>query len=233
MLRIENLAVSYGAVRALEGVSMEVGEGIVCLLGANGAGKSTTLNAISGIVRPSAGRILFEDEDIAGMAPEKIVARGIVQVPEGREIFSEMTVFDNLRLGAYLRSDRKAVADDLERVLDYFPALRERLNQLAGRMSGGEQQMLAIGRALMAKPRLLMMDEPSLGLSPVLVENLFRIIERVRQTGVPMLLVEQNAQIALGVSGYGYILENGELILEGKSSALKANEAVREAYLGI
>lgn len=233
MLRVEGITASYGAVHALEDVHLRMGHQIVCLLGANGAGKSTTLNCISGIVQPVGGRILFEDEDITGMAPEQIVKRGIVQVPEGREIFSTMTVVDNIHLGAYLRSDKSAVADDFDMVLDYFPALKERLAQQAGKLSGGEQQMLAIGRALMSRPRLLMMDEPSLGLSPILVESLFDIIARLHRSGVPILLVEQNASIALAVSEFGYILENGEMILNGESEVLSNNEAVREAYLGL
>ena len=233
MLRVEGLTASYGAVHALDDVSLRVEGRIVCLLGANGAGKSTTLNCISGFMPPKAGRITFEDEDITGLAPDRIVARGIIQVPEGREIFATLSVRDNLQLGAYLRSDKAGVADDLERVLDYFPPLLDRLGQRAGTLSGGEQQMLAIGRALMSRPKLLMMDEPSLGLSPVLVDSLFEIIARVQQTGVPILLVEQNASVALAVSDFGYILENGEMILNGESKVLQNNEAVKEAYLGL
>jgi len=233
MLRVEGMTASYGAVHALADVSLKVDDQIVCLLGANGAGKTTTLNCISGIVVPAAGRIFFQDEEITGLAPEHIVKRGIVQVPEGREIFAELTVSENLKLGAYLRSDKASVSTDLDNVLDYFPALQERLGQHAGTLSGGEQQMLAIGRALMSKPKLLMMDEPSLGLSPVLVESLFEIILRVSDTGVPLLLVEQNAAVALAVSSFGYILENGEMILNGESEVLSNNEAVRKAYLGV
>ena len=233
MLRVEGLTASYGAVHALEDISLRVEGRIVCLLGANGAGKSTTLNCISGIVPPKAGRITFEGDDITGLSPDRIVARGIIQVPEGREIFATLSVRDNLQLGAYLRSDKAGVADDLERVLDYFPPLLDRLGQRAGTLSGGEQQMLAIGRALMSRPKLLMMDEPSLGLSPVLVDSLFEIIARVQQTGVPIVLVEQNASVALAVSDFGYILENGEMILNGESKVLQNNEAVKEAYLGL
>ena len=233
MLRVEGMTASYGAVHALADVSLKVDDQIVCLLGANGAGETTTLNCISGIVVPAAGRIFFQDEEITGLAPEHIVKRGIVQVPEGREIFAELTVSENLKLGAYLRSDKASVSTDLDNVLDYFPALQERLGQHAGTLSGGEQQMLAIGRALMSKPKLLMMDEPSLGLSPVLVESLFEIILRVSDTGVPLLLVEQNAAVALAVSSFGYILENGEMILNGESEVLSNNEAVRKAYLGV
>jgi len=233
MLLVENLTVSYGSVRAVNSISMEVGQSIVCLLGANGAGKSTILNCISGFVPPDAGRVVFEEEDITAKPPEDIVARGIVQVPEGREIFANLSVAENLRLGAYLRGDRSGVAQDLDSVLDYFPALKERFGQLAGRLSGGEQQMLAIGRALMSRPRLLMMDEPSLGLSPVLVESLFDIIVQICEAGVPILLVEQNASIALAVSTFGYILENGELMLKGETRDLRNDEGVKEAYLGI
>ncbi|MBT3790381.1 MAG: ABC transporter ATP-binding protein [Alphaproteobacteria bacterium] len=233
MLRVEGITASYGSVHALDDVSLTMGDQIVCLLGANGAGKSTTLNCISGIVQPKAGRIFFEDEDITGLAPEHVVKRGIIQVPEGREIFSSMTVGENILLGAYLRSDKSSTDDDLASVLDYFPVLEQRLKQQAGTLSGGEQQMLAIGRALMSKPKLLMMDEPSLGLSPVLVDSLFEIIGRVHKAGVPILLVEQNASIALAFSEFGYILENGEMILNGESAVLSNNEAVREAYLGL
>jgi branched-chain amino acid transport system ATP-binding protein len=233
MLRVEGLCVSYGAVRALDDISLAMGNQIVCLLGANGAGKSTTLNCISGLVPHSAGRITFEDEEITGLPTDQIVRRGIVQVPEGREIFSTLSVNENLRLGAYLRSDKGGIASDLDQVLDYFPALKERLEQHAGRLSGGEQQMLAIGRALMSRPKLLMMDEPSLGLSPVLVDALFQIIGQVHRAGVPILLVEQNASVALAVSEYGYILENGEMTVSGASQDLRNNTAVRQAYLGI
>jgi len=230
MLRVEGITASYGSVHALDDVSLTMGDQIVCL---HGAGKSTTLNCISGIVQPKAGRIFFEDEDITGLAPEHVVKRGIIQVPEGREIFSSMTVGENILLGAYLRSDKSSTDDDLASVLDYFPVLEQRLKQQAGTLSGGEQQMLAIGRALMSKPKLLMMDEPSLGLSPVLVDSLFEIIGRVHKAGVPILLVEQNASIALAFSEFGYILENGEMILNGESAVLSNNEAVREAYLGL
>jgi branched-chain amino acid transport system ATP-binding protein len=233
LLEVEGLSAHYGAIRALDGVSLEVGsEGVVCLLGANGAGKSTILNCISGVIRPSAGRIAFEGEEITGAAPETVVARGVVQVPEGREIFPQMHVRDNLMLGAYLRKDAAGIAADLERVLDYFPVLRERLGQGAGTLSGGEQQMLMIGRALMAKPRLLLLDEPSLGLSPLLIENLFAIIDRMHRDGMAILLVEQNARVALLHSAYGYIIENGEIRLSGTSDELGDNPAVREAYLG-
>jgi branched-chain amino acid transport system ATP-binding protein len=204
----------------------------VSLLGANGAGKTTTLNCISGVVPVEAGRIVFEGEDIAGRSSDRIVARGIVQVPEGREIFPELNVADNLKLGTWTRRRSPDIARDLERVLDYFPVLRQRTGQSAGTLSGGEQQMLMIGRALMAKPKLLLLDEPSLGLSPVLIENLFAIIERVHESGVPILLVEQNARMALAISDYGYVLENGEIKLHGPAATLADDPAIREAYLG-
>jgi len=233
MLRLENVSASYGAIQALEGVSLDVPQGkIVCLLGANGAGKSTTLNCISGVVQTTAGRISFNDETISGMGVNRIVGRGIVQVPEGREIFIEMTVMENLMLGSWLRRKSPEIPGDVERVLEYFPRLRQRAKQLAGTLSGGEQQMLMIGRALMAKPRLLLLDEPSLGLSPVLIESLFAIIEKVHEAGVPILLVEQNARMALAVSDYGYILENGEIKMHGTAADLANNPQVQEAYLG-
>jgi branched-chain amino acid transport system ATP-binding protein len=233
MLRLDGVAAGYGAIRALEGVSLEVPAGkIVCLLGANGAGKSTTLNCISGVVRPTGGSIAFMDEPIHRLAPDAIVKRGVVQVPEGREIFAHMTVRDNLELGAYLRRDGRAVAGDLDRVFGLFPVLRERMRQPAGTLSGGEQQMLMIGRAVMAAPKLLLLDEPSLGLSPLLVQALFDTIRQLNEGGLPILLVEQNARIALKVSAYGYILENGELRASGPAAELAEDSAIREAYLG-
>jgi branched-chain amino acid transport system ATP-binding protein len=233
MLRLEHVSARYGAIRALERVSLEVPQGqIVCLLGANGAGKTTTLNCISGIVPPETGHIFFDGEDIAGWRPDRIVAAGIVQVPEGREIFPDLNVADNLRLGTWTRRRSPDIARDLERVLEYFPVLRQRTRQAAGTLSGGEQQMLMIGRALMAQPKLLLLDEPSLGLSPVLIESLFAIIERVHDAGVPILLVEQNARMALAVSDYGYVLENGEIRVHGPAATLVDDSAVREAYLG-
>jgi branched-chain amino acid transport system ATP-binding protein len=231
MLELENIAARYGAIHALEGVSLSLSAGqVVCLLGANGVGKTTTLNCISGVVPLAAGRIRFENEDIAGLAIDQIVARGIVQVPEGREIFPYMTVADNLLLGCWL--NRKGVAARFERVYDYFPRLKERAGQQAGTLSGGEQQMLMIGRALMARPKLLLMDEPSLGLSPVLIEQVFAILARINREGVPILLVEQNARVALAASQYGYVLENGEIRLHGKSGELTENPEIRAAYLG-
>jgi branched-chain amino acid transport system ATP-binding protein len=220
-------------VRALENVSLAVPAGrIVCLLGANGAGKTTTLNCISGVVPLTAGRIRFEGDDITGWPIDRIVARGIVQVPEGREIFAELTVADNLRLGTWLRRRQRTAIRGFERVYDYFPRLRERAQQLAGTLSGGEQQMLMIGRALMAEPKLLLLDEPSLGLSPILVQQLFAIIARVHADGVPILLVEQNAAVALAASDHAYIIENGEIRLDGPARDLERNEEVKAAYLG-
>jgi branched-chain amino acid transport system ATP-binding protein len=232
MLELENISARYGAVRALEGVSLSLAAGqVICLLGANGAGKTTTLNCISGVVPPAAGTIRFEGEDITGLPIDKIVARGIVQVPEGREIFPELSVADNLRLGTWLHR-RKPPGDLFERVYDYFPRLKERAQQHAGTLSGGEQQMLMIGRALMARPKLLLLDEPSLGLSPVLIEQVFAIVSRIHHDGVPILLVEQNARVALSASQYGYVLENGEIRLHGASADLMDNPEIRAAYLG-
>ncbi len=233
MLRIEGLHASYGKVSALENVSLNVEAGqIVCLLGANGAGKTTTLNCVSGLVAAAGGRIVFEDEDISRLRVEDIVRRGIIQVPEGREIFTAMSVEDNLMLGAWQHKNNQRNREQLAQVYDLFPRLRERHAQFAGTLSGGEQQMLMIGRALMAKPRLLMLDEPSLGLSPILVQQVFDIIKTIHKSGIAILLVEQNARVALDVSSYGYILENGEINLHGPASALAENPQVHEAYLG-
>ena len=231
MLELENISAAYGNVRALENVSLSVAPGqVVCLLGANGAGKTTTLNCISGVVPLSGGRIRFEGEIVSGLSIDRIVARGIVQVPEGREIFPELSVFDNLSLGAWLY--RRAPRGQLDRVYDYFPRLRERAQQHAGTLSGGEQQMLMIGRALMARPKLLLLDEPSLGLSPILIEQVFAILARIHADGVPILLVEQNARAALSASQYGYVLENGEIRLHGASAELAGTPEIRAAYLG-
>jgi branched-chain amino acid transport system ATP-binding protein len=231
MLELENISAAYGNVRALENVSLSVAHGqVVCLLGANGAGKTTTLNCISGVVPLSGGRIRFDGEIVSGLSIDRIVARGIVQVPEGREIFPELSVFDNLSLGAWLY--RRAPRDQVERVYDYFPRLRERAQQHAGTLSGGEQQMLMIGRALMARPKLLLLDEPSLGLSPILIEQVFAIVARIHADGISILLVEQNARVALSVSNAGYVLENGEIRVSGKASDLAGDPEVRAAYLG-
>ena len=233
MLELKGISASYGRVRALKQVSLEVGTGrMVCLLGANGAGKTTTLNCISGVVPVTEGRILFEGDDITNWPIERIVARGIVQVPEGREIFPDMTVADNLLLGTWLRRREGASRPGFERVYGLFPRLKDRAEQNAGTLSGGEQQMLMIGRALMANPKLLLLDEPSLGLSPLLVQQLFGIVARVHAEGVPILLVEQNARVALAASDHGFILENGSMRLDGSAKDLAGNPEVRAAYLG-
>ncbi len=234
MLSLREVHASYGPVLALRGVSLEVPTGgIVTVLGANGAGKTSTLRAISGLLRPSRGVIEFDGRRIDRLSPDRIVQLGISQVPEGRQIFAELTVMENLRLGAYSRRDGRGVKRDLERIVSYFPVLGERRRQEAGLLSGGEQQMLAIGRALMAKPRLLLLDEPSLGLAPMLVREIFRIIKAINEEeGLTILLVEQDANLALGIARYGYLLETGSVVLEDEAEHLRGNEAVRRAYLG-
>ena len=234
MLTLEGVCVRYGAIQALHGVSVSVKAGeIVTLIGANGAGKSTTIRTVSGLVRPVSGRVLLDGEDITALAPHQLVARGVCQAPEGRRIFANMTVAENLELGAYVHErKREQVRGDRERVFALFPRLKERLDQAAGTLSGGEQQMLAIGRALMARPRLLMLDEPSLGLAPFLVQQIFHIIRDINQQGVTVLLVEQNAFQALRVASRGYVLETGRIVLEDTADALLRNEGVRKAYLG-
>jgi branched-chain amino acid transport system ATP-binding protein len=233
-LEIAGLEVCYGAIRALHQLSLKVPEGsIVTLIGANGAGKSTTLRTISGLVAPSAGSIRFDGKEIAGWPAHKIVAAGLAHVPEGRLVFPELTVRENLMMGAYLRRDRKEIAADLIWVGEFFPRLRERIKQQAGTLSGGEQQMLAIGRALMGRPRFLMLDEPSLGIAPILVETIFeRLLSLNRERGMTMLLVEQNASLALKVSDYAYVLETGRIHLEGPSAEMKRHPEVKAAYLG-
>lgn len=231
MLRIENLVVNYGGIEAVKGITFEVPEReIVTLIGANGAGKSTTLRTIAGLVRPSGGKILLKDEEITGFAPDKIVSKGITLVPEGRRVFSDLTVLENLKIGAYLRKD--STEKDLGWVYELFPRLKERSWQLAGTLSGGEQQMLAVGRALMSRPQIMMMDEPSLGLSPILVREIFNIIREINRQGVTILLVEQNANMALKTANRGYVLETGSIILSGTGEALRSNEEVKKAYLG-
>ncbi len=233
LFHISDLTVHYQSVAALKGISLGLEEGdIVTLIGANGAGKSTTLRAISGLARPSSGEISFEGRRIDGMRPEQIVALGIAHVPEGRRVFPSLTVLENLSTGAYLRRVREGVAADLEKVFHHFPRLTERRKQLARTLSGGEQQMLAIGRALMARPRLLLLDEPSLGLSPVMVQEIARIVLDINRSGVPVILVEQNAELALRLARYGYVLETGTIALHGESRMLHENEHVRRAYLG-
>jgi branched-chain amino acid transport system ATP-binding protein len=233
MLEVENISASYGAVRALEQTSLRIEQQeIVCLLGSNGAGKTTMLNCISGVLPLAAGRIRFEGQDLASSSVDKIVAMGIVQVPEGREIFPHLSTADNLMLGAWTQRNRSNWRAQMEYVYDLFPRLRERTTQMAGTLSGGEQQMLLIGRALMAKPKLLMFDEPSLGLSPLLVQLVFDIIRKIHVQGMTVLLVEQNARMALHSSQRGYILENGEMKLSGLSRDLSQNPQVQAAYLG-
>lgn len=233
LLSLKDLHVYYGAIRALDGVSLDVNAGeIVTMIGANGAGKSTTIRAISGLVRPRQGEILFDGTSITNLPPHQIVMRGVSQSPEGRRVFANLTVFENLELGAYTRRDSVAIAEDLDRVFTLFPRLKERIYQSAGTLSGGEQQMLAIGRALMARPRLLLLDEPSLGLAPFLVQSIFEIIQDINRQGVTILLVEQNANQALRVAHRGYVLETGRVVLADSAANLLQNEEVRRAYLG-
>ncbi len=234
MLEIKNLQVNYGAIIALHDISLKVESGsIVTLIGANGAGKTTTLRAISGIVKSKAGTITFEGEEITHLPPHKIVARGLAQSPEGRMVFSNLTVLENLRMGAYLRRDRAGIASDMAYVFNTFPRLKEREKQTAGTLSGGEQQMLAIGRALMSKPKCLMLDEPSLGIAPILVKTIFEKIVEINKTlGITVLLVEQNANLALEISHYGYVMETGRIILQDSSAALRQDQKVKECYLG-
>ena len=234
MLEVQNLSVQYGAITALHGISLSVpARGIVTLIGGNGAGKTTTLRAISGMVKPSSGRILFDGQDITGMAPHEIVRRGLAQSPEGRLVFANLTVMENLRMGAYLQRDNQWIAAELDHVFGMFPRLKERRDQAAGTLSGGEQQMLAIGRALMSRPRFLMLDEPSLGIAPLLVKEIFaRLVELNRERSLPILLVEQNAHLALEVSSFGYVLETGRVLLADSSMALRDSPEVRSAYLG-
>ena len=234
MLEIKNLAVSYGAITALHGISLSVPPGrIVTLIGANGAGKTTTLKTVSGLLRARSGEILYDGKNIAGRPTHQIVKLGLSHVPEGRMIFANLTVMENLQMGAYLQKDRQVIQRELDNVFAMFPRLEERQQQIAGTLSGGEQQMLAIGRALMSKPKFLMLDEPSLGLAPLLVKTIFeKIVEINRQQGITILLVEQNANLALEVSHYGYVLETGKITLQGDSAVLRQNPQVKSAYLG-
>ena len=233
MLEVKGIDVYYGAIHALKGLSLEVEEGsIVTLIGANGAGKTTTLKSISGLLRPRNGTIMFKGRDISKVAPEKIVGLGISQVPEGRRVFATMTVLENLEMGAYLRKDKKGIESDLENVFTRFPRLKERRKQTAGTLSGGEQQMLAIGRALMARPELMLMDEPSMGLAPLLVKEIFEIIKDINARGTTILLVEQNANMALSIANRAYVIETGEIVLEGTAEQLINSEEVKKAYLG-
>jgi len=233
MLKIENLVVSYGGIEALKGISLEVEEGkIVTLVGANGAGKSTTLRSIVGLVKPKSGTITYKGKDLLAEKTQNIVRNGITLVPEGRRIFPNLTVLENLKIGAFTRTDSKGINADLERVYSTFPILKERSWQLAGTLSGGEQQMLAVGRALMSRPKLLMMDEPSLGLAPLIVKEIFEIIKEIHRQGVTILLIEQNANAALHIAHKGYVLETGRITLTGTGKELLENEEVKSAYLG-
>jgi branched-chain amino acid transport system ATP-binding protein len=231
LLQIENLKVRYGGIEAVRGISFDVKQGeIVTLIGANGAGKSSTLRTISGLVKPSEGKVIFGGEDITAKDPTQIVQKGLMMVPEGRRIFPNLTVLENLRVGAYLRNDD--LEKDIEAVYGYFPRLKERSWQEGGTLSGGEQQMLAVGRALMGRPKLLMMDEPSLGLAPIVVQEIFKIIRRINEAGTTVLLIEQNANMALGVADRAYVIENGKIMIEGTGEELLKDEKVRAAYLG-
>lgn len=233
MLRIENLNVSYGVIHALHDVSLEVAQGeIVTLIGSNGAGKSTTLLALSGLLQPTSGALRFEDKNLLSMAAHERVAAGLVQVPEGRRVFATLSVAENLALGAYTRRDKGEIECDLEEVYTLFPRLRERKTQAAGTMSGGEQQMLAVGRALMSRPRLLLLDEPSLGLAPLLVKEIFNVVRRIRERGVTVLLVEQNAHLSLAIADRAYVLETGRIVMEGEARQIARDPRIKAAYLG-
>ena len=233
MLKIDNIDVYYGAIHALKGISLEVNEGeIVTLIGANGAGKSTTLRTISGLLKPKTGSITFLGQSIAGVRAHEIVKKGISQVPEGRRVFAEMTVMENLDLGAFVRKDKAGIQQDLKHVFELFPRLEERKNQSAGTLSGGEQQMLAMGRALMSRPKLLLLDEPSMGLAPLLIKEIFNIIVDINKSGTTVLLVEQNANMALSIANRAYVLETGRITLSGTGAELAASDAVKKAYLG-
>lgn len=234
MLKLKNINAFYGYIHALKDLSIEVPKGkIVTLLGSNGAGKTSTLKVISGLLRPKEGDVVFQDNVLNEIPPEKIVSFGIVQSPEGRQIFPELTVFENLKIGTYTRKDKENINDTFEKVYNHFPILKQREKQIAGTLSGGEQQMLAIGRALMAKPKLLLLDEPSLGLAPLIVKEIFEILKEINHEGTTILLVEQNAFQALSIAHYGYILETGKVVHEGKAENLKNDEKVRKAYLGV
>ena len=233
VLSLDGVQTFYGSIQALKGISIEVNAGeIVTLIGANGAGKSTTLRSINGLIHPRRGQIVFQGEDITRMPAHAIVARGVAQAPEGRRLFPRMTVFENLEMGAFRRRDGDGIREDMDRVFELFPRLHERRLQKAGTLSGGEQQMCAIGRALMARPKLLMLDEPSMGLAPIFIEKIFEIVLEINKRGTPVLLVEQNALMALDIANRGYVLETGRVALEGPAAELKVNEQVRKTYLG-
>ena len=233
MLRVEDINVYYGAIHAIKGISLEVNDGeIVALIGSNGAGKSTTLRTISGLMKPKTGRIMYDGEDITGVPAHKIVGKGLCQVPEGRHVFANLTVLENLELGAYLRTDKEGIAKDMEMVFEKFPRLLERKDQLSGTLSGGEQQMLAMARALMSRPKLLLLDEPSMGLAPLLIKEIFNIIKEINASGTTVLLVEQNANMALSIADKAYVLKTGRITLSGTAAELASSEEVRKAYLG-
>ena len=232
-LEVNDLSVYYGMIQALKGISFKVEKGeIVALIGANGAGKTTTLHTLSGLISAKGGSIIYKDKDISKIPPHKLVSVGMAHIPEGRRIFSEMSVLENLKMGAYTRKDREEIEDSIEKIYKRFPWLEERKNQLAGTMSGGEQQMLAMGRALMSKPEIVLMDEPSMGLSPIFVNEIFDIIKQMRREGVTVLLVEQNAKKALSVSDRAYVLENGKIVMQGRASEIMDDESIKKAYLG-
>ena len=233
MLEVKNLEVYYGVIQAIKGISFEVNEGeVIALIGANGAGKTTTLQTITGMLSPAAGEIIFEGCDIPKIPGHKIVSMGMAHVPEGRRVFAELSVYENLKLGAYTRKDKQEIAETLAKVYESFPRLEERKNQLAGTLSGGEQQMLAMGRALMSKPKIILMDEPSMGLSPILVEEIFHIIRDISAGGTTVLLVEQNAKKALSIADRAYVLETGNIVLSGDAKEMMNNELIKKAYLG-
>lgn len=233
MLEVKNLEVYYGVIQAIKGISFEVNEGeVIALIGANGAGKTTTLQTITGMLQPKAGEIIFEGKDISKIPGHKIVSMGMAHVPEGRRVFANLSVYENLKLGAYTRKDKNEIAQSLEMVYESFPRLKERRNQSAGTLSGGEQQMLAMGRALMSKPRIILMDEPSMGLSPIFVNEIFDIIQAVSESGTTVLLVEQNAKKALSIADRAYVLETGKITMSGNAKDLLEDEAVKKAYLG-
>ena len=233
MLKVENISVNYGAIKALQDVSFQITQGeIVALIGANGAGKTTILNTISNIVPSVAGRVIYQEKDVTKLPPHEIVKLGISQVPEGRRVFGRMSVLENLEMGAYTRNDKQEIASDMEKIFQRFPRLNERKKQPAKTLSGGEQQMLAMGRALMSRPKLLLLDEPSMGLAPMLVEQIFQIIREINKSGTTILLVEQNASMALSIAHRAYVLETGEVVLQGDAKELASNPEVRKAYLG-
>lgn len=234
MLEVKDLQVYYGLIQAIKGVSFEVNQGeVIALIGANGAGKTTILHTITGLIQPKAGSVIFEGTDITKVPGHKIVSMGMAHVPEGRRVFANLSVYQNLKMGAYIQKDKKVIGETLEMIYKHFPRLEERKNQLAGTLSGGEQQMLAMGRALMSSPKMILMDEPSMGLSPLLVKEVFSIIEYCHESGITILLVEQNAKMALGIADRAYVLETGKITMSGKASEMLENEDVKKAYLGV